>query len=252
MPTHKLIVLRHGESRWNHENKFCGWIDIPLSEKGKDEATRAGALIKDAGLDPDVVYTSRLTRSIDTGLRILDHLNKAWLDHHKVWQLNERHYGQYQGRNKHDVFVLLGEDKQKFHYIRRDYHGTPPAVEGPDPCIDARYNDVVNQAVLPRGESLEMVMKRVMPFFIQEVLNHQLIQMDRTVLVVTHGSVVRSVIKHLSHVSDDDISSINVPTGVPLVFELDDHGELVKDYYYLDQELAAKGIEKVRNEGLQK
>ena len=114
MGTHKLIILRHGESQWNHENKFCGWIDIPLTEKGKEEAEYAGELIKQHGLSPDILYTSKLIRSIETGFIILKVLNKPWVDHIKTWRLNERHYGKYQGRDKHEVFVELGEDKDKF------------------------------------------------------------------------------------------------------------------------------------------
>ena len=253
--THKLIILRHGESQWNHENKFCGWIDIPLSAQGEQEALRAGELIKAAGdLDPDIIYTSKLTRSIETGNTILHHLNKVWIDHTKTWRLNERHYGQYQGRDKHEVFLELNQDKEKFQFIRRNYHGKPPLIPAldADPSIDERYNDILNKSILPRGESLQMVMKRLIPYFIQEILNHQLIQLNKTVLVVTHGSIVRSLIKFLNHVSDEDISKINVPTGVPLVFELNDKGELVKDYYYLDKALAEKGMEKVRNEGLKR
>jgi len=249
---HKLIILRHGESQWNHENKFCGWIDIPLSTKGKGEAANAGKLIHADNLDPDIIYTSKLTRLIDTGLIILQYLNKLWIDHIKTWRLNERHYGQFQGSDKYEVFKSMNFDKEKFQYIRRDYHGTPPLIEGNDPSIDERYNDIANKDILPKGESLEMVMKRLIPFFLLEIVHHQLIQLDKTVLIVTHGLIVRSLIKHLNKVSDDDISKINVPTGVPLVFEINDLGELVRDYYYLDPELAKKGMEKVKNEGLKK
>lgn len=249
---HKLIILRHGESQWNHENKFCGWIDIPLSEKGKLEAANAGKLIKQFGLDPDIIYTSKLTRLIESGLIILQYLNKLWINHIKTWRLNERHYGQYQGRDKHEVFKSLNSDKEQFQYIRRNYHGLPPLIEGKDPSIDERYLDIVNKDILPRGESLELVMKRLIPYFVLEIVHHQLIQLDKTVLIVTHGLIVRSLIKYLSNVSDDDISNINVPTGVPLVFEIDDNAELVRDYYYLDPELAQRGMEKVKNEGLKK
>ncbi|EDK43493.1 2,3-bisphosphoglycerate-dependent phosphoglycerate mutase [Acetobacter pasteurianus] len=252
MAIHKLIILRHGESQWNHENKFCGWIDIPLTDKGKDEAKYAGELLKQNNLSPDILYTSKLIRSIETGFIILKVLGKPWVDHIKSWRLNERHYGQYQGRDKHQVFQELGSDKEKFQFIRRDYHGTPPLIplDENDPSIDEKYNDLLNQNILPRGESLSMVMDRLIPFFKYEIMDHQMVQLNKTVLIVTHGSVVRSLIKYLNKVSDEDISKINVPTGVPLVFELDDRGELVKPYYYLDKEKAEKGMEKVKNEGL--
>ncbi|CAK9438523.1 uncharacterized protein LODBEIA_P27470 [Lodderomyces beijingensis] len=252
MAVHKLIILRHGESQWNHENKFCGWIDIPLTDKGREEARYAGELIKQHNLSPDILYTSKLRRSIETGFIILQVLNKPWVDHIKTWRLNERHYGQYQGRDKHDVFMELGQDKQKFQYIRRNYNGLPPLVDAEDPSIDEKYNDILNKEILPRGESLAMVMQRLIPFFKYEILDNQMVQLNKTVLIVTHGSVVRSLIKYLNKVSDDDISKINVPTGVPLVFELSDKGDLIKPYYYLDKEKAEKGMEKVKNEGLQK
>ncbi|MCP8718776.1 MAG: 2,3-bisphosphoglycerate-dependent phosphoglycerate mutase [Asgard group archaeon] len=252
MTVHKLIILRHGESQWNHENKFCGWIDIPLSDKGKTEAVYAGELIKQHNLDPDILFTSKLKRSIETGLSILEVLHKPWIDHIKTWRLNERHYGKYQGRDKHEVFLELGKDKEKFQYIRRNYHGLPPLVEiGQDGSIDERYNDIMNKEILPRGESLLMVMERLIPFFKYEILDNEMIQKNKTVLIVTHGSIVRSLIKYLNHVSDDDISKINVPTGIPLVFELNDRGELIKPYYYLDKEKAEKGIAKVKMEGLE-
>lgn len=252
MPAHRLIILRHGESQWNKENKFCGWIDIPLSTKGQHEAIYAAQLIETHNLNPDIIYTSKLCRSIETGGLILDQLKKPWLDHIKTWRLNERHYGMYQGRDKHDVFVELGSDREKFQYIRRDYRGVPPLIPpGEDPSIDDRYNDVLNRDVLPRGESLEMVMKRLIPFFQYEILDQQMIQLNKTVLIVTHGSIVRSLIKYLNNVNDEDISKINVPTGIPLVFELNNKGELLK-YYYLDKERAKEGIEKVKKEGLTK
>lgn len=252
MPAHRLIILRHGESQWNKENKFCGWIDIPLSIKGQQEAQYAAELIHSHNLDPDIIYTSKLTRSIETGLLILQKMNKIWIDHIKTWRLNERHYGKYQGRDKHDVYLELGSNKERFQYIRRNYHGIPPLIPlGEDMSIDDRYNDVVNRDVLPRGESLEMVMKRLIPFFQYEILDQQMIQLNKTVLIVTHGSIVRSLIKYLNNVNDDDISKINVPTGIPLVFELNDKGELIK-FYYLDKEKAKQGIEKVKNEGLMK
>ncbi|CAI5757638.1 unnamed protein product [Candida verbasci] len=250
---HKLIILRHGESQWNHENKFCGWIDIPLTKKGIHEATYAGELISKANLSPDILYTSKLMRSIETGQIILDVLHKSWLDHIKTWRLNERHYGLYQGRDKHEVYLELGQDKEKFQYIRRNYNGVPPLIDSSkDSSIDERYNNILNKNILPNGESLKMVMDRLIPFFKYEILDKQMIQLNKTVLIVTHGSIVRSLIKYLNNISDEDISKINVPTGIPLVFELNDKGELVKPSYYLDKEKAELGIEKVKNEGLKK
>lgn len=253
MTHHKLIILRHGESQWNHENKFCGWIDIPLSSKGVEEATYAGELLLKNNLKPTLVYTSKLTRSIQTGELILHKIKRLWCDNIKTWRLNERHYGQFQGVDKTKVFEKYG--KEKYHYYRRNFHAIPPPIASNevDPSIDDRYDNVdIPKYQLPRGESLELVMERLIPFFQHEIINKNLIHESKTVLIVTHGSVVRSIIKFLNKVSDDDISKINVPTGIPLVFELDDKGNLIGDFYYLDEERAKKGIEKVSNEGLLK
>lgn len=251
MPAHKLVILRHGESQWNHENKFCGWIDIPLSEKGEHEALVAGQLIGKEGIKPTIMYTSKLSRLIKTGDIILDHLDRLWVDTIKTWRLNERHYGAYQGVDKTEVYRELGAEK--YQYVRRNFKAVPPLApqnSANDASLDERYDNIdVDKRTLPRGESLETVMQRLIPYFDREIIQHELIEHERTVLIVTHGSIVRSLIKYLSDVSDDDISKINVPTGVPLVFELDNRGKLTKDYYYLDPELARRGIEKVRREG---
>lgn len=253
MSHHKLIILRHGESQWNHENKFCGWIDIPLSDKGLEEASYAGELLLKYNLKPTLMYTSKLTRSIQTGEIILHKINRLWCDNIKTWRLNERHYGLFQGVDKSKVFNKYG--KEKYQYYRRNYNAIPPVIASNevDPSIDERYDNIdIPKYQLPRGESLKLVMDRLIPFFQHEIINKNLIHENKTVLIVTHGSVVRSLIKHLNKVSDDDISKINVPTGIPLVFELDDKGNLAKDYYYLDEERAKKGMEKVSNEGILK
>ena len=248
---HKLVILRHGESQWNHENKFCGWIDIPLSQKGEQEARFAGQLIKKEGIKPTIMYTSKLSRLIKSGHIILEELDRLWVDTIKTWRLNERHYGAYQGEDKSEIYKQLGPEK--YQYVRRNFKAIPPLAPKDSPndgALDERYDNInIDKHTLPRGEALELVMKRLIPYFDREIIHHELLEHDRTVLIVTHGSIVRSLIKYLSNVSDDDISKINVPTGVPLVFELDNDGNLTKDYYYLDPELAKKGIEKVKNEG---
>lgn len=245
---HKLIILRHGESQWNKENKFCGWIDVPLSDRGVLEAKYAGELIEKHGLHPTLMYTSKLTRSIQTGHIILDTIKKPWVDVTKTWRLNERHYGAFQGVDKHVVYDQYGPDK--YQWYRRNYEAVPPLVSSPDQCIDERYDTVdIPLYQLPRGESLKMVMERLVPFFQHEIINRNLIHENKTVLIVTHGSIVRSLIKHLDKIGDDAISNINVPTGIPLVFELDDRGEPLCPGYYLDEERARAGIEKVRRQG---
>lgn len=253
----QLIVLRHGQSQWNHENKFCGWIDIPLTDDGRREAAAAGKLIRDAGLLPACVYLSKLSRLIETAQIVAREIGRAWLDDHKLWRLNERHYGQYQGRDKHDVYRLLGDSdaarQQQYQYIRRNIDGCPPLVPSidDDESMDERYRDVPPD-LLPRGESLRMAMDRLLPY-LMDVIQREMKQKNRLVLVVTHGLIVRGLIKSLCHVSDEDISQINVPNAVPLVFQWDEEKqEIGSKYCYLDQELAARGMEKVRSQGLSK
>lgn len=242
---HKLIVLRHGESQWNHENKFCGWIDILLSEKGEAEAKHAGDLLLKYGIKPTIMYTSMLKRSIKTGHIISETIERMWVPHIKSWRLNERHYGAFQGRDKNEVFNEYGEEK--YQYYRRNFHAVPPLATH-DSSIDERYEGLLDTHS-PTGESLELTMARLIPYVESEIVGHSILGKNECVLVVTHGSIVRSLIKHFSGVSDADISKINAPTGVPLVFELDDEGRLEKPYYYLDEELARKGIAKVEKEG---
>lgn len=245
--THKLIVLRHGESQWNHENKFCGWIDIPLSTKGENEARHAGELILQTGVKPDIMYTLMLQRSIKTGELILETIHRMWIPHIKTWRLNERHYGLFQGRDKNEVYEQYG--KEKFQYYRRNFHAVPPQLDvDTDESIDERYADLSRDEI-PTGESLELTMKRIIPFVESQMVEVNMVQENKTVLIVTHGSIVRSLIKHFVNVSDDEISKVNAPTGVPLVFELDETGKLAKDYYYLDEGLAQKGMAKVAMEG---
>ncbi|CAH2355210.1 phosphoglycerate mutase 1 [[Candida] railenensis] len=248
----KIIILRHGESEWNHENKFCGWIDIPLSEKGKQEADHAGELILKAKLKPIAMYTSKLTRTNQTGYIILNKLNRLWCDSFKSWKLNERHYGSFQGQDKTKIFQELGKDK--YDYIRRDYNGRPPPVVGDDSCIDERYDDGRTSAdELPKAESLKNVSERFIPYFKEEIFakNYKQCLKDeqRAILIVMHGSPVRAFIKHFTNVSEKDISKINIPTGIPIIFELDENMEVIGDYYYLDKEAAERGIKKVSNEG---
>lgn len=248
---HKLIVLRHGESQWNRDHKFCGWMDVPLSDKGEQEAAHAGDLLDQHGIKPDVMYTSLLQRSIKTGHIMLEKTSRQWVSHHKSWRLNERHYGAFQGKNKNEVFEKYG--KEDYQYYRRNFEAIPPLAEE-DHSIDERYlrpveNGGIASGHIPKGESLKLAMERLIPFVQSEIIKREMLEKNRVVLVVTHGSIVRSMIKYFAKVSDADISKINAPTGVPLVFDFDDAGELIGDYYYLDEELAQKGMEKVAMEG---
>lgn len=233
----KLIVLRHGESLWNHANKFCGWIDIKLSDKGRQEAKRAGELIKsEKHLNITNMYTSKLTRSIQTGNIILEELDMLYIDHYKHWELNERHYGLFQGIDRRVIFDQVGEDD--YNYIRRDFYGKPPAIIGNDESIDKRYDQIKH---LPNGESLKEVMDRFIPFLKSIINDHK---ESEDLLIITHGSVVRSIIKWINNIDEKDISKIEIPTGIPIIFELDESGQLVKPYYYLDEKLAEENIRK--------
>lgn len=233
----KLIVLRHGESLWNHANKFCGWIDVKLSEKGRQEAKRAGELIKsEKHLNITNMYTSKLTRSIQTGNIILEELDTLYIDQYKYWQLNERHYGLFQGVDRRVIFDQVGE--QDYNYIRRDFNGKPPPIVGEDESIDKRYDTSMS---LPNGESLKEVMDRFIPVLQKIIADHR---ESEDILIITHGSIVRSIIKWINNIDDKDISKIEIPTGIPIIFELDEPGQLTKPYYYLDERLAQENIRK--------
>ncbi|CAH6722254.1 phosphoglycerate mutase 1 [[Candida] jaroonii] len=233
----KLIVLRHGESLWNDSNKFCGWVDIKLSDKGKEEARFAGKLISKYNFHITSMYTSKLSRSTQTGNIILDDLNLLFIDQYKYWELNERHYGAFQGRNREEVLKEVGEDV--YNHVRRSYEGRPPRDES-DGTIDWRYNNIA----VPNGESLKDVMERFEPF-LDKLIHKQLhdFQDNGDVLMITHGSIVRSIIKFFTNQDEKVVSKIEIPTGVPIVFEIE-NGELVQNYYYLDKELAKESIRK--------
>lgn len=230
----KLIVLRHGESLSNHENNFSGWTDVKLSPKGQEEAKLASKLINDFQHDLRVMYTSKLSRSIETGNIILKELDLLYLDQLKCWELNERHYGSFQGRNRKEVFNEVGAEQ--YNYIRRSFEGRPPPIQGTDQSIDKRYRDL-DPSLIPNGESLKDVMNRFTP------LLSGILKNNKDTLIITHGSVVRSIIKYLGNVDDKDVSKIEIPTGIPIIFELEDL-KLVKPYYYLNKELALEEIKK--------
>lgn len=247
MAVHSLIVVRHGESLWNKSNRFCGWVDIPLSDRGKEQAKKCAKLVQEYGYEPDVVFTSKLTRSCQTANIILDYIGKPYCDISRSWRLNERHYGKLQGQSKNEVLKKFG--KEKYMFWRRNFTGCPPLCDEKDDfyCIDdKRYNDI-DKSLLPRGESLEMVIKRLLPY-LNDTIEPQL-QNGKTVLVVTHGSIARSLIKVLANVSDDDISDINVPNGIPLVFKFDENLNPCGSYEYLDPEEAKIEAAKVARQG---
>ncbi|CDK28075.1 unnamed protein product [Kuraishia capsulata CBS 1993] len=242
-----IILLRHGQSEWNRDDLFCGWVDIPLSDKGKQQARDSARLIAESGLDPKCVFTSKLTRSCQTANIILEQLHREYLDVYRSWTLNERHYGTLQGRSKSDVLQELGKDRYMF--IRRAFKGCPPLInpESQYAAIeDSRYEGVPHES-LPLGESLEMVTERLLPYFestIEGVLKEQ-----KTVLIATHGSIMRALVKHLYGISEYDISEINIPNGIPMVIRLDESFKVIGDYTYLDPEVARVEAEKVARQG---
>lgn len=244
---HTLILIRHGESEWNSKNLFTGWVDPPLNEKGRTEATRAGELLSEFNPKPDVLYTSKLSRAIQTANLALEKADRLWLDVHRSWRLNERHYGALQGKNKAQIRDKYGDEK--FMTWRRSYDVPPPVIEDNDEfsqANDERYASYPRDQ-LPRTESLKLVIERMLPYWTDAIAPDLL--SGKTVLVVAHGNSLRGLVKHLDGISDDDIAKLNLPTGIPLVYELDDNLKPVKDRYFLDPEAAAAGAAAVANQG---
>jgi 2,3-bisphosphoglycerate-dependent phosphoglycerate mutase len=243
---YKIVFLRHGESVWNKENRFTGWTDVDLSEKGHQEAAHAAQLIKEAGLEFDTVYTSVLKRAIKTMTYVLENTGQEWLPVTKAWQLNERHYGALQGLNKAETAAKFGED-QVFIW-RRSYKTPPDALKKSDPRHpkhDRRYKDV-SAKDLPSTEALFHCLKRVLPYWKSKIVPD--IKKKKRVLIVAHGNSLRALIKHLDGISDDAISELNIPTGIPLVYELNSKLKPIKHYYLGDAEEAAKAAHAVANQ----
>jgi 2,3-bisphosphoglycerate-dependent phosphoglycerate mutase len=242
--TYKLVLLRHGESQWNALNLFTGWVDVPLSEKGVEEAKRGGQLV-DAGLLPDVVHTSVLRRAIATANLALDVADRHWIPVKRSWRLNERHYGALQGKDKKETLQTYGEEQ--FMLWRRSYDVPPPPVEiGSDfsQDTDPRYAG----EPIPRTECLKDVLGRALPYW-ESALVPDLLE-GKTVLVAAHGNSIRSLVKYLDHVDDATIAGINIPTGIPLLYELDENLKpTVRGGLYLDPEAAAESIKAVANQG---
>ncbi len=225
----RLVLVRHGESEWNRLNLFTGWQDVELSEKGVSEAKRSGHLLREKGFDFDICHTSYLKRAIRTLNYILEEMDREWLPVIKSWKLNERHYGALEGLNKAETAEKYGDDQ--VHIWRRSFATPPPALEPTDkrsPRNAARYRDV-DPAELPLTESLELAIARVLPYFLEVVMKD--VKAGKRVLVSSHGNALRGVVKHLDNISDDEIMNVEIPTGVPLVYELDDSFKAVRKYY---------------------
>lgn len=250
MSSTKLVLIRHGESEWNQENRFTGWTDVELSEKGRAEAQEAGKLLKEAGFSFDFAYTSVLKRAIHTLWGVLDQLDQAWLPVEKSWKLNERHYGALQGLDKSETAAKYGEDQVKLW--RRGFAITPPALEKTDaryPGNDARYKGLT-EAQLPLTESLALTIDRVVPYWKEVILPR--VKSGERVIIAAHGNSLRALVKYLDNISDDAIIDLNIPTGVPLVYEFDENMKPIKNYYLGDAEAIAAKAQAVANQGSSK
>ena len=243
----KLILLRHGESEWNSKNLFTGWVDVSLSAKGIQEAGRAGQLLKQEGLLPDILHTSLLRRAISTAQIALENCDRHWIPVKRSWRLNERHYGALQGKDKAQTLAQYGE--AQFKLWRRSFDVPPPAISDDDQysqAKDFRYKDL--GADLPKTECLKDVVNRLLPYLLGEITDD--LNAGKLVLVVAHGNSIRAIVKHIDCISDEDIAEVNIPTGIPLLYEFDGKFEpLVKGGRYLDPEAAAKSIAAVANQG---
>ena len=243
----KLVLVRHGESEWNKLNLFTGWKDVDLSEKGHEEAKQAGITLKNEGYDFDVCYTSYLKRAIHTLNHILDEMDRAWLPVNKTWKLNERHYGALQGLNKSETAEKYGEDQVKFW--RRSFDVKPPALEPDDeraPQNQDMFRDV-DPSLLPLHESLETTIERAVPFF-EEVIKKDM-QAGKRVIIAAHGNSLRALVKYFDDMTPEQILEVNIPTGVPLVYEFDDNFKVIKSYYLGDQEALKAKMDAVANQG---
>jgi 2,3-bisphosphoglycerate-dependent phosphoglycerate mutase len=244
--TSTLILLRHGNSDWNQKNLFTGWVDVRLSEQGVAEAKRAGELLAESGLKADILYTSVLSRAIQTADLALDVADRLWIPVKRSWRLNERHYGALQGKDKAQTLEEYGPER--FQEWRRSFDVPPPPL-----ADDAEYSQLHDERYahidgeIPRTESLKLVIDRLLPYWHSDITVD--LAAGKTVLVTAHGNSLRAMVKHLDGISDSDIAELNIPTGIPLVYELDDNFAPVRPGEYLDPEAAAAGAAAVAAQG---
>jgi len=244
---HKLVLLRHGQSQWNLENRFTGWTDVDLTAQGVEEASKAGKLLKEEGYLFDVAYTSVLKRAIRTLWIVMDNMNLMWIPVHQSWRLNERHYGALQGLNKQETAAKHGADKVKVW--RRSYDTPPPTLEKGDdrlPDNDPRYA-LVPLKDRPNTESLSHTVKRFLPYWKKTIVPS--LHSEKKVLICAHGNSLRALVKHLDKMSNEDIVEFNIPTGIPLVYELNDDLTPKTHYYLGDSETVKKAIDAIVNQG---
>ncbi|RAV32941.1 phosphoglyceromutase [Corynebacterium heidelbergense] len=241
-----LILLRHGQSEWNASNQFTGWVDVALTDKGREEAVRGGEMIKEAGLTPTILYTSLLRRAITTANIALDTADLHWIPVIRDWRLNERHYGALQGLNKAETKEKYGEDQ--FMAWRRSYDTPPPEIDPNNEYAQTSDPRYANLDRIPGTECLLDVVKRFVPYYESEI--EPRLKRGETVLVAAHGNSLRALVKHLDNISDEDIAGLNIPTGIPLVYRLDAQGKVLNPGGdYLDPEAAAAGAAAVAAQG---
>ncbi len=244
---YKMVLLRHGQSIWNLENRFTGWTDVDLTELGIQEAHSSGQIMRQEGYTFDIMYTSVLKRAIKTMWIVMEEMDLEWLPVIRAWQLNERHYGALQGLNKAEMATRSGEAQVKLW--RRSYDVPPPALELDDPRhprFDPRYAGLTPEQ-LPACESLKDTVGRMLPYWHSTIA--PTVKSGQRVLIVAHGNSLRSLVKYLDNISDEDIPALNIPTGIPLVYELDADLKPLKSYYLADEEAVRKAAEAVANQG---
>lgn len=244
---YKIVLLRHGESTWNKANRFTGWTDVDLSEKGLEEARQAGIILKKEGYVFDIAYTSVLKRAIRTLWITLDEMDLMWIPVYKSWRLNERHYGALQGLNKAQMAQEYGDEQ--VHIWRRSYDVRPPALEPDDPrnaAKDPRYKDMDPKA-LPACECLKDTVERFLPYWHETLA--PVVKDGKRIIISAHGNSLRALVKYLDSMSDSEIVGLNIPTGIPLVYELDDELKPLKHYYLGDPETVAQATEAVKRQG---
>jgi 2,3-bisphosphoglycerate-dependent phosphoglycerate mutase len=243
----KVVLLRHGQSTWNLENRFTGWTDVDLTDQGREEAKQAGLLLRKDGFGFDIAFTSVLRRAIRTLWIALDELDEMWIPVEHSWRLNERHYGALQGLNKAETAAKYGDEQ--VHVWRRSYDVRPPALEKNDsrfPGKDRRYAGL-SEGELPATECLKDTVGRFLPYWHETIAPS--IRSGRRVIIAAHGNSLRALVKYLDDVSDEEIVSLNIPTGVPLVYELDENLQPLKHYYLGDQDAIARAMQEVANQG---
>ena len=243
----KLVLLRHGESTWNKENRFTGWTDVDLSGKGIEEAKKAGQTLKREDFTFDVAFTSVLKRAIRTLWIVMDEMDLMWIPVYNSWRLNERHYGALQGLNKAEMAAKYGEEQVLIW--RRSYGIRPPALERTDPRYpgdDPRYRDL-DEKDLPLTECLRDTVARFLPYWHETIA--PVVRSGTRVIIAAHGNSLRALVKYLDNISDDDIMSLNIPTGIPLIYELDEDMKPIRHYYSGDAEEVAKAMQSVANQG---